>query len=143
MGCFELKRERHRVILICAGRVVRCAKGRWARKVNDLWGKVGKGMKSWKAKVAELVKMYGLEEAFDEVGRGQGDWRKAVDAAVLERGVEEWKDGVRAGRKLDVYGQVKTDWGFEPYLEGRYGEGERLMVRFRSGSALIGEEMER
>ena len=57
--------------------------------------------------------------------------------------MEEWKDGVRAGRKLDVYGQVKTDWGFGPYLEGRYGEWVGLMVKFRSGSALLGEEIER
>ena len=72
-----------------------------------------------------------------------GGWRKAGEAAVLERGVEEWKDGERSGRKLDVCGQVKTERGFEPYLEGRYGEGMRLMVKFRSGSALLGEEIER
>ena len=47
-------------------------------------------------------------QSVKEYGWEQGDWRKAVDAAVLERGVEEWKDGVRAGRKLDVYGRVKT-----------------------------------
>ena len=59
MGCFELKRERHRAMLIWAGRVVRCAEGRWVRKVYEMeWGKVGKCMKSWKAKVAELVKIW-------------------------------------------------------------------------------------
>ena len=52
-------------------------------------------------------------------------------------------DEVKSHRKLEIYGSVKEECGYEEYLEGHYGKGDILMARFRSGSAAVANEMKR
>ena len=151
MGAIELKRERHKAMLIWLGKIMHMSKERWPRRVYEEWSttKVDKSnwkIKSWREVVEGLVKEYRLQE---QVGRLKEkvltveQWEEIVKNRVEEVAVEDWRIGVLAGRKLEVYRGVKTEWGFEKYLEGRYGKGEILLARFRSGSAGIGEEMAR
>lgn len=150
MGVFELERERHKAMLIWLGRLVGMKEGRWAKRMYNMkWerkGVVGYKRKSWEVKVGELVGKYQLKEELEMLGDGKlemEEWRKVVYQKVEEAAIEDWKDGVLRGKKLDVYREVKQEWGFEAYLEGRFGRGERLMARFRSGSVLLGEELAR
>jgi hypothetical protein len=123
LGCFELERDRNKMMLIWLGRLEVMGDQRWARKVYlHEWRNVTNGakMKTWKAKVGELIREYGLGEALESL-RETGElkvWMKLVKESVEEKAIEVWKDGVRAGSKLGVYLRVKTEWGFEEYCEG-------------------------
>ena len=72
----------------------------------------------------------------------EGEWQKKVREEVEKRAVQEWKDGVRRGKKLDVYLRIKDMWGFEEYLEGLLGRGEVLLARFRVGVRQWGRRRE-
>jgi hypothetical protein len=144
LGLVEMKRARDVAKLGWLGRVLGMGQERLVRRVYDKqWEKGGSRRKDWKNKVNELVKEYGLEEQLERLrveGGSWGEWKAIVESAVQRGAVEVWRQGVRDGKKLRVYREVKREWGFERYLEGVCGEGEVLMVRFTSGSAVIGEE---
>ena len=147
VGLFELKRERDKSMLVWYGKLLMMGKERWARKVFDMeWMEVGIGvrhLKSWRSKVEELVMEYGLEEWVKQGSVNEVEWKEEVRNAVEARAIDVWKDGVRAGKKLNTYCRVKKEWGMEEYLEGVMGKGESLLVRFRSGSAAVREELGR
>ena len=147
VGAKELKTERNKAMLIWLGKVLGMGRDRWPRRAYDAeWGNGGGWrVKSWKKVVANLVKEYGLEEEAKELERGGigKDWQEIVEEAVARRDLERWEEGRVMGKKLDLYREVKRDWGFEEYLEGRYGKGEIVMARLRSGSGAVGEEMAR
>ena len=67
-----------------------------------------------------LVKEYKLQGQIDELNEKKIEveqWEEIAKNRVEEVAVEEWKIGVLAGKKLELYRNVKTEWGFERYLE--------------------------
>lgn len=148
VGALELKRERHKAMLVWLGRVLGMGKERWPRRVFDMKWEVRTrvGVKSWRQVVDKLIQEYSLGSEVEELEKGelvQSKWEELVKEAVERVDLESWEDGRLAGKKMGLYREVKETWGFEQHLEGKYGKGEILMTRFRSGSAAIGEEMAR
>ena len=41
---------------------------------------------------------------------------KAVKEIVKKEAIEVWKQGVKSHRKLEVYYNIKKEWGMEEYL---------------------------
>ena len=111
----------------------------WKRKTG------GWKVKSWKQKVKELVMEYRLQDEVEKLERGEWDeqkWKEIVDEAVERVGKEQWESDVRMGGKLGLC-EIKQIWGFEPYLEGKFGKGEVLLARFRSRAPAVGDELKR
>jgi hypothetical protein len=146
VGVFELERERDRSLLLFFGRIMEMDEDRWVKKLWCAeWDTKKKGFRSWNWKVDELIKRYGISEEAVKLKEGvlKEKWGNVVRNAVRTKAIEGWRDGIRQGKKLQVYNKIKTEWGFENYLRNVSGKGEILMGRFRSGSAGIGEELAR
>ena len=151
-GFFELERERHKAMLGWLGRLERMGRERWARRVFEAkwetrrgWAVGARRRKTWRKEAVALVKKYSLEEELEELREGvlEETWKEVVRKAVEETAIEEWWENVtQRGSKLDRYVALKKkEWGMEKYVEGpRYGKGEELLAKFRSGGVALGEE---
>lgn len=147
LGLPELERERHVAMLLWYGRLCEMDGKRWAKKLFEIeWeGERRRGgrTKAWKDVVCDVVKKYNLEKSMQKKWLGlltQAQWGEVVRRRVAVVSKEKWEEEMRMGKKLDIYRELKCKWGYEVYLEGRYGRGEVLKAKFRSGSIVLGQE---
>ena len=145
LGAFELERARDKSMLVWLGRIMKLDNDRWVRRLfNTEWQANRKGMRTWNWKAFDLLSKYSLREELDrwKIEGMTTKWKTIVAEAVERKAIEDWRDGVRSGKKLTLYYKLKTEWGFEEYLN-KASKGIVLMCRFRSGSAGVGAELAR
>lgn len=150
LATVELERERHISILAYYGKLCDMEDGRWPKKLFGFkfgFDKYrGTRVKPWSEAVCTAVELYSLEKDMERKWRQQitqAQWMKIVKKRVEEVARQKWEDEMRMGKKLDIYRELKVQWGVEPYMMGSYLKGEVLKAKMRSGSLAIGEETAR
>ena len=69
--------------------------------------------------------------------------RLSVEESVSERECKLYAEGLRSGFKLSLYKTFSKKVGFKKHLHGTSDAGSRLLLKFRSGTHGLNEELGR
>jgi hypothetical protein len=152
LGWWTLRARRVMLRLRYWGKLVRMDNSRLAKKVyceskrdhDDCEGKARlerhkkpkASVRNWCSYTHELLRTVGLDDHWDNLTTvaDAAEWAALVAKKVAKWEHKRWRKEVTANKVLEVYAQLKTDWGRETYLDGHDDPTGRMwLARLRSG----------
>ena len=91
------------------------------------------GMKNWCSYTHRLLKLVGLDNWWQDNYVGL-DYSSKVYRAVRIWENDRWREGVSSKVKLEIYGRLKSEIGYEEYLDSEDVRGRRLLTKMGGGS---------
>ena len=110
-----------------------------------------KKVTTWGRMVTQVMNEYGLSKQYGELHSGGSEkeratrveeWKAMVKVEVMKGEEGKWWDNLVAGKKSEVYREIKKAPGFEAYLRSpEFSRGGQLRFKLRSGMVYLNIEV--